>query len=71
MVTTALKVDGGWKLNGAKMWITNSPIADLAVVWAKDDDDKINPEKQNEHNQEKISRFMNENSQPNQHNICS
>ncbi len=35
MVTTALKVEGGWKLNGAKMWITNSPIADLAVVWAK------------------------------------
>jgi glutaryl-CoA dehydrogenase len=35
MVTTALKVDGGWKINGAKMWITNSPIADLAVVWAK------------------------------------
>ena len=35
LVTTALKVDGGWKINGAKMWITNSPIADLAVVWAK------------------------------------
>ncbi len=35
MVTTALKVDGGWILNGAKMWITNSPIADVAVVWAK------------------------------------
>ncbi len=35
MVTTAVKVDGGWKLNGAKMWITNSPIADVAVVWAK------------------------------------
>lgn len=35
MVTTALKVDGGWKMNGAKMWITNSPIADVAVVWAK------------------------------------
>ncbi len=35
MTTTALKVDGGWKLNGAKMWITNSPIADVAVVWAK------------------------------------
>lgn len=35
MVTTALKTDGGWKLNGAKMWITNSPIADVAVVWAK------------------------------------
>ena len=37
MVTKARKVDGGWRLNGAKMWITNSPIADLAVVWAKDD----------------------------------
>ncbi|MBL9010765.1 MAG: acyl-CoA dehydrogenase [Alphaproteobacteria bacterium] len=37
MVTRARKVDGGHVLNGAKMWITNSPIADLAVVWAKDD----------------------------------
>lgn len=35
MVTTAVKVEGGWKMNGAKMWITNSPIADIAVVWAK------------------------------------
>ncbi len=35
MVTAAVKVDGGWKMNGAKMWITNSPIADVAVVWAK------------------------------------
>ncbi len=35
MVTRATKVDGGYILNGAKMWITNSPIADLAVVWAK------------------------------------
>jgi glutaryl-CoA dehydrogenase len=35
MVTRATKVDGGYVLNGAKMWITNSPIADLAVVWAK------------------------------------
>ncbi len=35
MVTTATKVDGGWILNGAKMWITNSPIADIAIVWAK------------------------------------
>lgn len=35
METTALRVSGGWRLNGAKMWITNSPIADLAVVWAK------------------------------------
>jgi glutaryl-CoA dehydrogenase len=35
MTTTALKTDSGWILNGAKMWITNSPIADVAVVWAK------------------------------------
>jgi glutaryl-CoA dehydrogenase len=35
MVTNAKAVDGGFVLNGAKMWITNSPIADLAVVWAK------------------------------------
>jgi glutaryl-CoA dehydrogenase len=35
MITRAEKVDGGFVLNGAKMWITNSPIADLAVVWAK------------------------------------
>ena len=35
MVTRAVPVDGGYVLNGAKMWITNSPIADLAVVWAK------------------------------------
>ncbi|HRE60546.1 MAG TPA: acyl-CoA dehydrogenase [Micropepsaceae bacterium] len=37
MVTRARKADGGYVLNGAKMWITNSPIADVAVVWAKDD----------------------------------
>ncbi|WP_372090804.1 acyl-CoA dehydrogenase [Tistrella mobilis] len=41
MKTRATKVDGGWRLNGAKMWITNSPIADIAVVWAKTDDDVI------------------------------
>ncbi|MEX0684609.1 MAG: acyl-CoA dehydrogenase [Balneolales bacterium] len=35
MTTTAIKQDGGWVLNGAKMWITNSPISDVAVVWAK------------------------------------
>lgn len=35
MKTTARKVDGGWVLNGTKMWITNSPIADIAIVWAK------------------------------------
>jgi len=35
MVTKAVKVEGGYKLNGAKMWITNGTIADVAVVWAK------------------------------------
>ena len=35
MATRAEVVDGGYRLNGTKMWITNSPIADLAVVWAK------------------------------------
>jgi glutaryl-CoA dehydrogenase len=35
MRTRAVPMDGGYRLNGAKMWITNSPIADLAVVWAK------------------------------------
>ena len=37
MVTRAHKVDGGYVLNGAKTWITNSPIADIALVWAKND----------------------------------
>ena len=35
MTTRATAVAGGWRLNGAKMWITNSPIADVFVVWAK------------------------------------
>jgi glutaryl-CoA dehydrogenase len=35
MATRARKVDGGYSLSGAKMWITNSPIADVFVVWAK------------------------------------
>jgi glutaryl-CoA dehydrogenase len=35
MITRAKKVAGGYQLNGAKMWITNSPIADVFVVWAK------------------------------------
>jgi len=35
MITRAVKVDGGYSLTGAKIWITNSPIADIAVVWAK------------------------------------
>jgi len=37
MLTNAKKVDGGYLLNGAKMWITNGSIADIAVVWAKVD----------------------------------
>lgn len=37
MVTRARKVDSGYCLSGSKMWITNSPIADVFVVWAKDD----------------------------------
>ena len=37
MVTRAKKVPGGYSLSGAKMWITNSPIADVLVVWAKSD----------------------------------
>ncbi len=37
MITRARKVDGGFLLKGAKMWITNAPIADMAVVWAKND----------------------------------
>ncbi|MEN6295537.1 MAG: acyl-CoA dehydrogenase family protein [Chloroherpetonaceae bacterium] len=35
MITNAKKIDGGYLLNGAKMWITNGTIADIAVVWAK------------------------------------
>ncbi|MEO1290971.1 MAG: acyl-CoA dehydrogenase family protein, partial [Chloroflexota bacterium] len=35
METRATKVDGGWMLHGTKMWITNSPIADVFIVWAK------------------------------------
>jgi glutaryl-CoA dehydrogenase len=38
MKTRAVKVDGGYVLKGSKMWITNSPISDLAVVWAKTDE---------------------------------
>lgn len=39
MVTRARKVDGGYSLSGSKMWITNSPIADVFVVWAKLEED--------------------------------
>jgi glutaryl-CoA dehydrogenase len=41
MKTRAKSVDGGYSLKGAKMWITNSPVADVFVVWAKDDSDSI------------------------------
>ena len=41
MTTRARKADGGYKLSGAKTWITNAPIADVLLVWAKDDDDRI------------------------------
>lgn len=41
MKTRAKSVAGGYTLSGAKMWITNSPIADVAVVWAKCDDGRI------------------------------
>jgi glutaryl-CoA dehydrogenase len=41
MKTRARAVDGGYSLSGAKTWITNSPIADVFVVWAKDDDGVI------------------------------
>src|SRR3954470_23249609 len=41
MVTRARKVAGGYSLTGSKMWITNSPIADVFVVWAKDDEGAI------------------------------
>ncbi len=41
MITRARKTPGGWVLTGAKMWITHSPIADVLVVWAKDDQDVI------------------------------
>jgi glutaryl-CoA dehydrogenase len=41
MNTRAKKVDGGYQLNGAKMWISNSPAADVFVVWAKDDAGEI------------------------------
>jgi glutaryl-CoA dehydrogenase len=37
MRTRAQKIDGGYRLSGSKMWITNSPIADIFVVWAKSD----------------------------------
>lgn len=41
MLTRATKTDDGFLLNGSKMWISNAPIADIFVIWAKDDDNFI------------------------------
>jgi len=41
MSTRAVRTDGGWRLNGTKTWITNSPIADVFVVWARDEEGTI------------------------------
>ena len=41
MRSRARKVAGGWVLTGTKMWITNSPIADVFIVWAKDDEGTV------------------------------
>ena len=41
MITRARKTDGGFKLSGAKMWITNAPLADVFLIWAKDEKDVI------------------------------
>ena len=41
MQTRARRTRGGWTLNGTKTWITNSPIADVFVVWAKDDEGTV------------------------------
>ena len=40
MESRATKVDGGWILHGSKSWITNSPIADIFIIWAKDSETK-------------------------------
>ena len=42
MKTRARSVDGGYRLSGSKQWITNSPIADVFIVWAKNDEGDIN-----------------------------
>ena len=41
MKTIARKVDGGYILNGSKTWITNAPIADIFIIWAKDDEGSL------------------------------
>jgi len=41
MKTRAKRVSDGWVLNGSKMWITNAPIADIFIIWAKDDEGRV------------------------------
>ena len=41
MISRARRADGGYRLSGAKLWITHAPIADIMIVWAKDDDGVI------------------------------
>ncbi|MBM08675.1 MAG: acyl-CoA dehydrogenase [Magnetovibrio sp.] len=42
MKSRAVKVKGGWRLNGNRIWITNSPISDICIVWAKDEEGMVN-----------------------------
>lgn len=41
MRARAKRVDGGWRLSGTKVWITHAPIADVFVIWARDDEDEV------------------------------
>ncbi|MFM9969072.1 MAG: acyl-CoA dehydrogenase [Burkholderiales bacterium] len=41
MITRAKKVPGGYSLSGAKMWISNAPVADVFIIWAKTEDDIV------------------------------
>jgi len=41
MRARAKRVEGGWQLSGTKVWITHAPIADIFVVWARDDEDEV------------------------------
>ena len=52
MTTKAIKVDGGYELTGSKMWISNAPIADIFIIWAKSN-----------HHQNKIKGFIIEKNQ--------
>ncbi|KAA0013664.1 acyl-CoA dehydrogenase [Billgrantia pellis] len=42
MSTRAVRTENGWRLNGTKTWITNSPIADVFVIWARDEEGVVN-----------------------------